>query len=489
MKNSFKLYSLLCVGLLRSLVPNILAAETDKKPNIIVILADDFGWGSVGCYGGKGLKTPNLDRLAKEGRMFRHAYATGSVCSPTRYALMTGRYYWRTSVKDGKVLPGNGPLHIETNRVTLASLAKQNGYRTAAVGKWHLGLGLAEKTDFNAPLNPGPLSVGFDYFFGLPANIGNPPPIYIENEKALERKGGLSAETIAETKKPKKDFAAPADPSAVEVMPTLVKKSVQWIEANKAQPFFLYFAPNAVHEPIVPTPDFKGSPFGRYGDFISELDWSVGEILKTLDKLKLADNTLVLFTSDNGGVAREQNPNANAAMKAGLAINGILRGGKHDIWEGGFREPFLLRWPGKVPANTTCDDIVSVTDIAASLASIWKTKIPSGHAEDSVDVSGSFFGKGKAARDHIILQDASANYAIRQGDWKLIERENAPAIAARNKKVAAALKRKGTEGHDELYNLAEDPSETKDIAAKHPNIVNRLRQQLAKTREQGFSRQ
>ena len=489
MKILFKLPTLICCALFFALVENIHAAESTKPQNIIVILADDFGWGSVGCYGGKGLKTPNLDRLAKEGRMFRNAYATGSVCSPTRYALMTGRYYWRTSVKDGKVLPGNGPLHIETNRVTLASLLKQNGYRTAAVGKWHLGLGLAAKTDFNAPLTPGPLSVGFDYFFGLPANIGNPPPIYVENEKMLERKGGTPEPSENETQKQKKNFAAPADPSAVEVMPMLVKKCVQWINDNKSRPFFLYFAPTTIHEPIAPTPNFTGSPFGRYGDFIHELDWSVGEILKTLDQLKLADNTLVLFTSDNGGVAHEQNPNAGAAMKAGLKINGILRGGKHDIWEGGFREPFLVRWPGKVPANTTCDDIVSMTDIAATLAGILKTKIPTGNAEDSVDVSNSWFGNGKPARDYIILQDASANYAIRQGDWKLIERENAPTIPARNKKVAAAQAKKGTAGHDELYNLAEDPGETKDVAAKHPNIANRLRKQLAKTREQGFSRQ
>src|SRR5688500_12782605 len=161
------------------------AAEPSSKPNIVVILADDFGWGSVNCYGGKGLQTPNLDRLAKEGRLFKNGYATGSVCSPTRYALMTGRYFWRTSVKDGMVLPGDGPLHIETNRVTLASICKSQGLRTGVVGKWHLGLGSNPKTDWDAPLAPGPSAVGFDYFFGLGANIGNPPPIYIENEKAL----------------------------------------------------------------------------------------------------------------------------------------------------------------------------------------------------------------------------------------------------------------------------------------------------------------
>lgn len=467
------------------LVQSNLAAATNP-PNIVVILADDFGWGSVNCYGGKGLKTPNLDRLAKEGRLFKNAYATGSVCSPTRYALMTGRYYWRTSVKDGMVLPGDSPLHIETNRLTLASLAKSKGYKTAAVGKWHLGLGLAQKTDWNAPLTPGPLSVGFDYFFGLGANIGNPPPVFIENEKLFNQSPG----EIVSIKGGKNKTGINTQQSPEEVMPTLTDKCMQWISENKASPFFLYFAPNAIHEPIVPTTDFTGSKFGKYGDFIHELDWSVGKILETLDKHKLADNTLIIFTADNGGVARPQNPNAGAAMKAGLAINGILRGGKHDIWEGGFREPFIVRWPGKVLAGTTCDDIVSMTDIAATMASVLKTKIPSGNAEDSFDVSNSFFGKGKPTRNFIVLQDASSIYAIRQGPWKLIERENPPKFKLRGAKGEKRMAKASKESpaKDELFNLVEDPSEIKNVAAEHPDVVKELRKLLSTTRDQGFSK-
>jgi arylsulfatase A-like enzyme len=269
-----------------------------------------------------------------------------------------------------------------------------------------------------------------------------------------------------------------------EVMPKLTGKCVDWIAENKSTNFFLYFAPNAVHEPIVPTGDFKGSLFGKYGDFIHELDWSVGEILKTLDKYNLTENTLVIFTSDNGGVAQLQNPDAGAAMKAGLKINGILRGGKHEIWEGGFREPFIVRWPGKVPAGTTCDDVVSASDVLATLASILKTTVPSGNGEDSLDVSSSFFANGKPARESIVLQDASANYAVRQGDWKLIERENAPPVPARNAKGERKAKaKKAGPQQDELYNLADDPSEKNDVAAKHPNIVNRLRKILRETRD------
>ena len=466
------------------------AAETVAKPNIVVILADDFGYGSLGCYGAAKLTTPNCDRLAREGRRFTQAYAPGSVCSPTRYALMTGRYYWRTSIKDGEVLPGNAPLHFDTTRLNLGALCKGQGYRTAAVGKWHLGLGRAGQTDWNAPLTPGPLQVGFDYFYGLSANVLNHPNAYIENETLLGRIPGkvVAVEGVAKTQK---TLGVDLQRVEDEVTRRLTEKAVGWIETNHAAPFFLYFAPNAIHEPVTPAPAWKGSsPFGKYGDFIHELDWAVGRVLDTLDRLKLADNTLVVFTSDNGGVVNPNNPNASGALKAGLAINGELRGGKHDIWEGGFREPFLVRWPGKVPAGTVCDDILCVSDVLATLAGILKVPLTKDSAEDSFDASASWFGTGTPARDFVILQDAHATYSIRQGAWKLVEREKAPGFTPRNKaaekKIAAARKREPM--HDELFNLALDPSETKDVHAEHPEIVSRLRALLAKTRASDRSR-
>jgi arylsulfatase A len=489
-KPFLKLAALITLALTLGFAKNSAAAEPAKRPNIVVILADDFGYGSLGCYGGKGLKTPNLDRLASQGRRFTQAYAPGSVCSPTRYAMMTGRYYWRTSVKDGQVLPGNGPLHIETNRLTLASLTKGQGYRTAAIGKWHLGLGTATKVDWNAPLTPGPLAVGFDYFFGLAANFGNQPNGYIENEQLLGRIPGELVSLEGEGKEGK-TIGLKVQRVADDVMPQLTRKATEWIEQNRQGPFFLYFTPNAVHEPVTPATQFSGSPYGKYGDFIQELDWSVGRIMETLEKLKLTDNTLVIFTSDNGGVAQEQNSNAGAAMKAGLKINGALRGGKHSIWEGGFREPFIVRWPGKVPVGTVCHDIVSLSDVLATMAGILKTPLPAKNAEDSLDVGTSWFGtaKDKPARDYIVMQDAAANYAIRQGPWKLIERENPPTFKSRNEKSVKKMahSRKTESPHDELFNLEEDPAETKDVAAKHPNIAQRLRKLLVKTRDQGFS--
>jgi arylsulfatase A-like enzyme len=469
----------------------VIAAEPAKRPNLVVILADDLGWGSVGCYGGTRLQTPNIDRLARQGRMFRHAYATGSVCSPTRYALMTGRYYWRTSVKDGQVLPGNSPLHIETNRLTLASLAKANGYHTAAIGKWHLGLGLAARTDWNSELKPGPLSVGFDYFFGLAANLGNQPNGYIENEQLIGRAPGERV-TLEGEGKTGKTLGLQVQRVAEEVTPKLTGKATEWIEKNRGNRFFLYFAPNVIHEPIVPTAQFSGSPYGKYGDFITEMDWAVGRILETLDKLKLTEETVVLFTSDNGGVVNPGNENASAAIKSGLAINGSLRGGKHDIWEGGFREPFIVRWPGKVPAGTSSDQMVAMPDVLGTFAAILGTPLPKGQAEDSFDVSAAWLGKSasNASRDFVVLQDASANYALRQGPWKLVERENAPAFEARNRKAAQKRERaaKAAAGGDELYNLLEDPGETKNVAAQNPEVVRKLRQLLTRAREQSGTR-
>ncbi|MBA4147584.1 MAG: arylsulfatase [Verrucomicrobia bacterium] len=478
MKHFFRKLALAC-AILAFILCNQLYAET--RPNIVVILADDLGWGSVGCYGDTRLQTPHIDRLAKEGRLFRNAYATGSVCSPTRYALMTGRYYWRTSMKDGLVLPGNGPLHIETNRTTLASVIKSKGYQTAVIGKWHLGLGANSKVDWNAPLAPGPRAIGFDYFYGLAANYGNPPNLYIENETLL---GVEPGKKIVVGSEGDEQEALQVVRIADDVMNKLTDKCVEWIGKNKKTPFFLYYAPIAVHEPITPAAKFTGSPFGKYGDFIHELDWSVGEILKALDQYKLADNTLVIFTSDNGGVAHLNNPSAGAAMKAGLAINGPFKGGKHDIYEGGLRAPFLVRWPGRVAAGSVCDDIVSMSDLVATTSSILKASLPKEYSEDSVDVSGSFFGKGKPARDVIVLQDSTSTYAVRQGKWKLIERENPSALQPRSEQHRNKLmqRRKGAPTEDELFNLELDPSESKNVAPAHPEIVKRLRVLLSETR-------
>jgi arylsulfatase A len=470
------------------------AADRASKPNIVVILSDDYGWGSLGCYGAAGIKTPNLDRLAQEGRRFTQAYAPGSVCSPSRYGLMTGRYYWRTPVKDGKVLPVNAPLHIETNRLTLASLCKGQGYRTAAFGKWHLGMTTERVTDWSQPLRPGPLQVGFDHYYGMAANIGNSPHSFIDDEEVTAHVPGEPIIVHGGSQEGTSTTGISNHWEPNQVMATLVTNVTAWIEANRQQPFFVYYAPNAVHEPIVPNPRFQRSPYGKYGDFIADLDWSVGQVLTCLDRLKLADKTLVIFTSDNGGVVNPGNEHAAAAMKAGLKINGPLRGGKHTEWEGGFREPFIVRWPGKVPAGTVSDQVICLTDGLATLASLFHAPLPKGNAEDSFDVLRAFTEPrpGPPVRDHVILQAADATYDIRMGDWKLVERADAPSFeSVRNKRKAeAAEKKKKRAGsrRDELYDLKDDPAETKDVAAANAERVAAMKKLLTEARDRGYTR-
>lgn len=474
-------------------IATVRAAE--RPPNIVVILSDDYGWGSAGCFGAnRALKTPNLDRLAAQGRRFTQAYAPGSVCSPTRYGMMTGRYYWRTSIKDGEVLPFDAPLHIETNRLTLASLCKSQGYRTAAFGKWHLGWTAEGVTDWSKRLVPGPLQVGFDHFFGLAANLGNGPHSFIVDEEVT---GHIPGQPIIV----RGDKAEGRTTSGIEkawtqdhIVETLTGKVCEWIEANKDQPFFVYYAPNAVHEPIVPNPRFTGSQFGKYGDFIQELDWSVGQVLAQLDKLKLTDNTLIIFTSDNGGVVNPNNKDTSIAIKAGLKINGDLRGGKHSEWEGGFREPFLVRWPGKVPAGTVSDQVICLTDMLATFASVLQAPLSKGNAEDSFDVLRAFTEAkpGAPVRDHVILQAADATYDIRLGDWKLVERANAPEVkSVRNKKkTEAAAKKKAKAGNrqDELFNLKTDPDESSNVRAANAELAAKMKQLLNEARARGYTR-
>lgn len=405
---------------------------------------------------------------------------------------MTGRYYWRTSVKDGEVLGGNAPLHIETDRLTLGSLCKKAGYRTAAFGKWHLGLGTeAKRTDWSGTLAPGPLEIGFDYFFGLGSNPWSGPQSFIENHDVL---GKISGEPVvvngnregATTSGIKEQW------KEERIMETLTKKVTGWIEQNSAGPFFVYFAPNAIHRPITPNPAFTGSPFGSYGDFIAELDGSVGQVLSTLDKLKLAEKTLIIFSSDNGGVANASGDDVGKALEAGLTVNGPLRGGKHDEWEGGFREPFIVRWPGRVPAGTTSEQVICLTDVLATLARVLDEPLPKGQAEDSFDVLRAFTEEkpGPPVRDHVILQSAHSTYAIRMGDWKLIERTDGPPIEARNRKKAelAEKKKKREPQHDELYQLKDDVAESTDAYKGQEELAAKMKKTLVESRDRGFTR-
>ncbi len=466
------------------------AASTPSTPNIVVILADDYGYGSLGSYGADPalIRTPHLDRLAREGRRFTEAYTPSSVCTPTRYALVTGRYCWRTSLNHGGVANTLDPLLIETSRPTVASLLKRHGYATAFVGKWHLGYGTETRVDYTKELKPGPLELGFDYQFAVPQNHNDITRVFVENHRVF---GLRSAKLTPAPGKLGLDAPERDDPKTTR---DLTDRAVAWLEKQPGgrAPFFLYFAPIAVHELVTPSAESAGtSKAGPYGDFIHDLDRSVGRILAALEKQNALDNTLIIFTSDNGGVVNPGSKTgaSKTAMDAGLKINGSLRGGKHDIWDGGFKVPFLVRWPGRVPAGTTSSEMIGVVDIFATLAAVvGEAKLDRATtAPDSVNVLPAFLGQPSAAplRRDLILQSASGVYAIRSGPWKWIE---GVPLAPKGKKAPTATGPKADQYRPRLIHLADDPAETTDVSATHPGIARQLAATLKQHRAQGFSR-
>jgi arylsulfatase A-like enzyme len=410
------------------------AADVDKSDinvapprNIVYILSDDLGYGDLGCYGATKVKTPNLDRLAAEGIRFTDAYAPSSVCSPSRYAILTGRFFWRTT-NDCEVLANDAPFHAGLDRTTVPSLLKSAGYKTGGVGKWHLGIGTAEHTDWNAPLKPGPLEAGFDYFFGMPSNLLLVPPVYIENHGIANQDPNTK---IVITGKGKNAVATGITDVRrdIEAAPRFAAKAIEFIEKSKDTPFFLYFATNIVHDPIVPAPQFQGtSQAGPYGDFIQQLDFEVGQLLDTLDRLGLSKDTLVIFTSDNGGVVPPPGASTQLdqakAIKMGLAINGVLRGGKHSDFEGGFRIPFIARWPGRIPAGVVSPAIINTTDLLATMSALVHKPIPAPDGEDSFNILPVLLNKTTVTkgRDYTAMLSARGNFAVRSDDWKYIEK-------------------------------------------------------------------
>lgn len=474
-------------ALLASSLP--VAAET---PNIVIILSDDYGWGSAGCYGAdpKLIRTPNIDRLAKEGRRFTDANTTSSVCSPTRYALLTGRYCWRTALKH-EVLNTYAPLHIEPERLTIASLLKRKGYAAAAIGKWHLGYGTAAKADFTQELKPGPLELGFDYHFGVPSNHGDVSGVFVENRHVWGlRSNSLDPESAGKNFNGAK-FAGIDAPQRVdeEVMPLLTTKAVNWInQQSSAKPFFLYFTPVAVHNPITPSATTKGSSAaGPFGDFIHELDAAVGRVLAALDEKGLTRNTLVLFTSDNGGVNKPQNPSVQTeAITAGLKPVGPFRGGKHDVWEGGFRVPYIVRWPDRIPAGTVCEEMLSVVDTLATIAAVVDEPLPAHNAaaEDSYNMLPVWRGQPtlKPTRPDMIVHSADGNFALREGEWKWIEGSMHPDTKP------GAKRSRTDQFHPQLYRLSHDLAEASDLMATEVERAKTMAALLERYRSQGYSR-
>lgn len=474
-----------------------------KRPNVVIIYADDMGYGDLNYQNsGSKIPTPYLDQLTKEGMRFTDAHSASTVCSPSRYSLLTGRYHWRGHLKRGIVRPWGDPA-IEEGRETIASVLKQKGYQTAAIGKWHLGMmypfkeGLGQKDpnktgwrdgesktylpeDFNweQPVKRGPTSVGFDYYFG-DGTINFPPYMWMENDRflgnpttMLNNEGKLTAEGSWECR----PGPAMADWDIPEVPIKLTESAVDWIsKQNKDMPFFLYFSMPSPHAPVVPAKQFKGkSNAGGYGDYVVQTDWMVGQILEALKAKGLEDNTMVVFTSDNGPEVYAYDRIRNHDHYS----MGDWRGVKRDLWEGGHRVPFIVKYPGIVPGNSVNNNLVSQVDIMATVSDIVGYELPKNAAEDSRSFSNGLDPNDKTAgRETIIYHAVNGKFAIRKGDWVLIEHHSGSVS-----KEPEWIKEPGDKVSNDtplvLYNIREDPQEQNNLYNKFPNKVNELKQRL-----------
>lgn len=473
------------------------------QPNIVLILADDLGYGDVGCYGATKVKTPNIDKLAAQGRRFMDAHSASSVCTPSRYALLTGEYPFRKNLWGPVMNPS--PLVVDVSKPTLPGMLKARGYATACFGKWHLGFGDKPKPDWNADLKPGPLECGFDHYFGIPVVNSHPPFVWVEDHRVVRldpadplKYGGKEQTRMF----PEKMLTPPmSGAKAAHVLydeekhgTTLAEKAVTWMRDHAGGPFFLYFATPHIHHPFTPGARFKGSSeCGPYGDFIQEFDWMVGEVMRTLDELKLSDNTLVLLTSDNGGML---NQGGQQAWKAGHRLNGDLLGFKFDAWEGGHRVPFIARWPGKIEAGSVSDQLICQIDLLSTFAVLTGSDA---RGPDSVNVLPALLGKPeKPVRDHLVLApNRKANLALREGPWLYI---GAPGGGGFNGMKpgdhalggGGALKFTGETNSDfangklkpgapkaQLYHLVQDPRQTTNVIEAHPDIAKRMAERLA----------
>ncbi len=459
----------------------VLAGSQDSAgPNIVLVLADDLGLGDLGAYNRESrIPTPAMDKLAAEGMRFDDVHSPSSVCTPTRYALLTGRYAWRGTLKRG-VLQGYGPSLLEPGRPTIASVLKSRGYRTAAIGKWHLGLGTDPRTDYAKDLDPGPLSSGFDEFSGIPASLDMEPYVWVKDRRVQ----ALPTETVKAGKHQREGGtdgfwrAGPIAPGFrhADILPRIEREAVAYLERAGKGPFFLYLPLTGPHTPWVPTPEFAGkSKVGPYGDFVMQTDALVGRLAEALERTGLAKNTLLVVTSDNGSHWPEGD-----IQRWGHRSNGPWRGQKADIHEGGHRVPFLVRWPGKVAPGSSSAVTACLSDLFATCLSVAGVPMSPDSGEDSFDLVPVLTGKGAFARPYTIHHSAQGMFAIREGAWKLIEGQGSGGFTR--------VRVEPGEPPGQLYHLADDPAETRNLFAEKPDVLARLTGLLKKCRESGRSR-
>ncbi|MES2708845.1 MAG: arylsulfatase [Verrucomicrobiota bacterium] len=475
-----------------------------ERPNVLLILADDLGYGDVSAYGAKTIRTPNIDRIAKEGLRMSDGHASASTCTPSRYSLLTGEYAFRK--KGTGILPGNAALIIEPGRFTLPAMFQKAGYVTGVVGKWHLGLGTGD-IDWNGEVKPGPLEVGFTESFIMAATGDRVPTVYLKDHRVL----GLDPADPLKVDYKQKIGSEPTGKENPELLTmglsqghdcTIVNgisrighmsggKAAWWrdedlgdeftrqatgfIERAKDRPFFLYYASHEPHVPRRPHPRFAGqSGMGPRGDAILALDWSVGEILGTLDRLGLADKTMVIFTSDNGPVLDDGYKDQAVELKGDHQPAGPWRGGKYSLFEGGTRVPFFVRWPGRIkPADSAA--LVSQVDFLASLAALTGQTLPAGAGPDSQNLLPAFLGESPEGRTELV--EHSGRLAFREGSWKLIPPGGGPA---RSSGTNVEL---GNHAQPQLFDLTKDPGETKSVTAENADRAASMRKRLETVRD------
>lgn len=493
--------------------------KESNYPNVIFIFADDLGYGDLSCQGATKVRTTHIDKLAIEGRRFTDAHTVSSVCTPSRYALLTGEYPIR--IDCWGPLPQLEKLLIDTATLTVGKVFQMKGYATACLGKWHLGFG-KEANDWQVPLEPGPNQVGFDYYWGVPFVNSGSPFVYVENETVVSHDPDDPLVYLGT------DYQGDLQPSPTPTFPVeasrksanrfagalkahefyddektgtyLTEKAVDWISKNRDNPFFLFFAPTNIHHPFTPAPRFKGtSQAGLYGDYIHELDWMVGEIVNALAENALTDNTLIIFTSDNGGML---NLGGRMAVEKGHKINGDLLGFKFGVWEGGHRVPFIVKWPDKVPENTVSDQLISTIDMLATFAALTdQEERLSLKDKNSLNVLPLFMGKEGKVREELLLAPRRPNnLGLRQGNWMYIPAQGSggftgskPEHHAWGGYAAAAYANSLNSDMDngklkedappaQLYNLDTDPNQTQNVWDQNPDVVAKMDVRLMELR-------
>ncbi|WP_446050061.1 sulfatase family protein [Zobellia laminariae] len=480
-------------------------AQTQERPNVVIIYGDDVGYGDVGAYGSTMIPTPNIDKLAKEGIRFTDGHCSAATCTPSRYSLLTGVYAFRNNIN---VLPPDAPLTISTDAYSLPKLFKEAGYTTGVIGKWHLGLGSKNvKTDWNGNVKPGPLEIGFDSSFLLPSTNDRVPCVFLDNYTVLglDRKDPLFVNRKLEPVQNQKNTQYPdgiKNPEAMTyylnsgsghnnsvingigrigymsggksalwndetISDVFIEKTKAYIKEHKNEPFFLYYAAQDIHVPRAPHPRFRGSTeLGYRGDAMVQFDWATGEIMKALEENGLTENTIVIFSSDNGPTYDDGYDDGTTIDRSfgendrGHDASGIYRGGKYQIYEGGTRVPFIVRWPERIKPGVS-DAMVNQIDFIASFSELLDQKIPDNQAMDSQNTLNAFLGINPKGATYM-LEENRTQKAIRKGDWKYI--------------IGAFKKTKDT--GPELYNLKTDPGEQNNIIALHMDIAKEMDAQL-----------